>query len=922
MSKDLKTEENLNTLEENLNPLEENLNTLEENLNTLEENFNPLEENLNRQTALNYKLIVEEGSEPYYLVTTGDGFDNYKISKESLSKIAHVVDEEFKWDFVPRWIKGKNNYIYCFIPYDKMKFQKIKGEQKIKKFKNMVTLYLHRYLKNVYKFNRKYTVDHKNKCRDDNRLENLRICSQTEQSHNQSRKIRKPIKLRDFNVEIILPQYIRYVNGSNNQDHFVVESDYFRFFKHATRTASLSMQKKLADAIELRYNAIIQSDIDFVVFYIDEISFYNIEDLKKHHIDLIKKLCNIELSDIKHININDSYYKRNNYDPNIEKKFPESDMTNLTVDNIPREFGYTKANNNRGSYLSYRKANNINEFYSTSSQYNSLDEKLIQIIKKSKKEKIKLTWINKPQWINLDDTIDEDMHVQLIFQRCETMIKKHLKLQENRQFYNELDIVIVNKLKNELGTINKSVVSDIIKISDDNVSTIESGELRKDIETTFLKDLEQHPDFKEMYDKFKKQIIDETQSRKDKQEKQVKDLSSTKKGKVSTDTKIQILKLKGKLKYEEIARMFKNEEGEQLTMPTVSCICSPNVQAHKMKESDFIGRTDMTYEEYIKILNYNAHKDIQTKYFSGENNGMNKNKETESTIKLYVSLDTIFDILKLKIKDNKITYAKLAEQFYKIDGDPLTLDIIKCICYQRSPYDLTSKHFEGQSKYTYDEYTALINKLPRKVSTIKEYSEDSKKTDVVQEVVDNSTRTVHINTILHIINDKHSSLSFEEIAKKYKKKDGSNITENIVRSICCAKSSYKLDETEFNGITFMDYKTYLEKVNKKKELINPPPEIDYTKHQGNREISRDVIVQVIKLKGSLTYQQIVDKGFLDINNKKLTKIKVQKICSKSGVTKLQKKEFELIDPNVLTWDEYQKLLEMNQCKSLSKGKKS
>jgi hypothetical protein len=866
------------------------------------------EENSNRQTAFNYKLIVEEGSEPYYLVDTYDKLYNYKISKMDLEKIQHIDinTDGLELNFIPKWIKGKNNYIYCFTPH--------------KPNRKVVNIYLHRYLLDAYLYKNKQSVDHKNRYRDDNRRENLRLCTMSEQSHNQAKKKRTAITIPEFQDKIILPTYIYYIKGDNKQYHFQIKLNYFRIFKHGPCSENLTIREKLAKTIELRYNAIIQSDIEFIVFYIDDISFYDESELKKHHLKLIKELCGIEQQDIPFIDLADSYYKRNNYDLNTEKKFPESDMTGLTVNNLPNEITYEKSYNNRGSRLCYRK--NQKEFYSTSSQYNSLDEKLIQIIEKSKKEKIKLTWINKPQWINLDDTVDEEMHVQLIFQRCETMIKKHLKLQENRQFYNELDIIIVNKLKNELGTINKSVVSDIIKISDDNISAIENSKFRKDIETTFLKDLEQHPDFTEMYDKFKKQIIDETQSRKDKQEKQLKDLSSTKKGKVSVDTKIQILKLKGKLKYEEIARMFKNEEGEQLTMPTVSCICSSNVQAHKMKESDFIGRTDMTYDEYIKILDYNAHKDIQTKYFSGENNVTNKNKETEPTIKLYVSLDTIFNILNLKIKDNKITYAKLAEQFYKIDGNPLTLDIIKCICYQRSPYDLTSKHFEGQSKYTYDEYTSLINKLPKKVSTIKEYSEDTKKTDVVQEVEDNSTRTVHINTILHIINDKHSSLSFEEIAKKYKKKDGSNITENIVRSICCAKSSYKLDETEFNGITFMDYKTYCEKVNKKKELINPQPEIDYTKHQGNREISRDVIVQVIKLKGSLTYQQIADKGFLDVNNKNLTKLKVQNICSKSGVTKLQKKEFDLIDPKVLTWDEYQKILEMNQCKSLSKGNKS
>lgn len=882
--------------------------------------------NLNTETNFNYKLIVEEGTEPYYLVDTYDGLYNYKISIESLNKITHVVDEEFNWDFIPKWIKGKNNYIYCFIPYDKMKIQKIKEIKKINKFKKMITLYLHRYIKNVYKFNRKYTVDHKNRCRDDNRLENLRVCSQTEQSHNQSKKVRKPIKIRDFDMEIILPQYIRYVKGLDKLDHFAIDSDYFRFFKHATRTSSLSIHEKLAHAIELRYNAIIQSDIDFHVFYIDGISFYNAEDLKKHHIDLIKKLCGIEQEDISFIDLSNSYYKRNNYDMDINKKFPEYDMTELTTDNIPNEFSYTKANNNRGSYLSYRKANNINEFYSTSSQYISLDEKLIQMLEKAKKEKIKLTWINRPQWINLDNTVDKEMYVQLIYHRCETIIKKHLQLQENRQFYNELDIIIINKLKNELNTINKSVISDIIKISSDNISVIESGVFRKDIQINFLEDLEKHPDFEEMYETFKEQIINESQSRKDKQEEQVKNLSTTKKGKVSIDNKIKILKLKGKYKYEDIAKMFVNEEGEQLTVKTVNYICSGSSQGHKMKEIDFVGRDDMTYDEYQNILNYNAHKDIQSKYFSGENNVMNtkKNDSFNKFEKLNVDIKTIMDILKFKFLNKNITYEKMKNNFYNKSGNNLTIDVIKNICNQRSPYNLTEEHFENQTEYTYEEYKKLQKPESDTISIIDKCIDKSnnqnKKVKVVKEVEDKSSRTIDINTILNIIKDKHTSLNFEEIAQKYSKKDGSDITDNIVRAICSGKTSYKLKPDEFNGIKIMTYQEYIDIINKKKET-SCVPIIDYKKHKGNREVSRDVIVKVIKLKKNLTYQEIVDKGFEDIKGNKLTKIKVQNICSKSGNTKLQKDEFELIDSNILTWDEYQMLLNIEQGKDKSFGRK-
>ena len=113
------------------------------------------------------------------------------------------------------------------------------------------TLYLHNFIMNRIVFpgrGAKSSIDHINRDGLDNRKENLRLVTQTQQNLNQKKKERRK-NLPEGIAEI--PQHIWYVKANGGHgDRFCVEFKSEKFKWKGTSSKAISIQDKLKQAIE------------------------------------------------------------------------------------------------------------------------------------------------------------------------------------------------------------------------------------------------------------------------------------------------------------------------------------------------------------------------------------------------------------------------------------------------------------------------------------------------------------------------------------------------------------------------------------------------------------------------------------------------------------------------------------------------
>ena len=751
-----------------------------------------------------YKKIEKVNENAYYELTLLHN-NTCKINIDQLEKVKNVCIDDICINYTANWHKSKNGYIVSKIPENKIILEKYP-----------TTLYMHRYLMNQFNYDGKISVDHINQDKSDNRLENLRLATQSIQSHNKKHMIRKFIKPFGFDVEFQLPQYIEYLkeekikttkNGKEVEgilpDHFRVYSSYLGFEKHASKSSKLTIKERLCSALCKRYYLVINSIHEITDLYIDGYQLKSIKEFEEHTIDFVKGLCNITLDKIID-----------------EDEFPEN--SRITRINLPKYISYLTAKGVRGSSLSYEKKIDGKKFTfsSSSSKTKTLDEKYIQIINLMNQNKVDFIWNEKPDFINVNnqiinveeimndiiikkfkvkskETIEETQQEtkgetkEIIIENNKLKFKKEFSeecLKEiiksrndkiTRKKLNPIDIIIIQKLNKDIDNINKSVLAFVLLTTDDKVSQIIRNELNHIDMDKITDDFQNYSNSKfiEEYNNIKKDVIEETKKRKEKQLSGLKNRKNIKNPdwKFDIETIISMVKDKEFLTFDKIAEKYKDIKGNEILVSDVQNVCSSG-RSYWLDESDFIGKTDISYEEYKSKREKNTRHKI--KMPSNINININtdiKNKETEKEETVYTNRE---------LEENK------------------------------------------------------INSI--------------------------SKRTCDPNVMIDIFKDKYTALTALKTSLKYKNKKGEQITEAIVKQIWNGLT--KLFETDF-----IDYNINLNLENN----LN----LKITYQQYLRDINIDKTVFSKPLESNEKYNELL-KGIEEKTIKQLTitHIKHIKIC--------------------------------------------
>ena len=182
-----------------------------------------------------------------------------QISSQSIDKIKKFNDQ------ILTWYKLTNGYIGSHVKINKIDDQ---GNEML----SDTIIYLHQHLMDFYNktsnlFNKKLSVDHINRDKLDNRLENLRIVNQSKQNSNTDKRKRKnnAKTLPDGLTQDMIPKYVVYYQEFYDKDK-TKSREYFKIEKHpeldkpiiGSKSNKLSIKKKLTE-IKNKLNSISNS---------------------------------------------------------------------------------------------------------------------------------------------------------------------------------------------------------------------------------------------------------------------------------------------------------------------------------------------------------------------------------------------------------------------------------------------------------------------------------------------------------------------------------------------------------------------------------------------------------------------------------------------------------------------------------------
>ena len=695
-----------------------------------------------------------------------------KINTSSLSKILRINYDDL--NFVPNWFLHNTGYVVCSIPNNQLSNHKR-------------TLYMHRYLLNQYNYDGKISVDHINQDKTDNRLSNLRLATQSTQNHNQTKKERKFIKLEGFDIEIQLPEYIEFVNQEtiktikNNKEyisilpsHFRIVSKYLNFEKHASKSNKISLKERLSNALIKRYNLIINTNINIKDLFIDGYHFDTNEEFEQHTIEYIKILCNISID-----------------------KIPDDDdfleNSQIKKNNIPKYVSYSPPKRGRGSQFTYDKrnkeTNERTEFSSSGSKFKSLNDKFIEIISLMKKNNVDIIWDVKPDFVDQYNEVNIVINDEDYSKNCLMEIKKSRQDKTIRLKLNPLDIIIIQKLNNDIENISKSVVSCIMQINYDRVTQIINNELKLDKMDKITDDYVNYTNinFMEEYNEIKNTIITEMS------------LRQNKKFKPSEITNNQI-------KQEVIT----NKENKQ------EVITNEEVKEGKKGTNNKLQKLKKQLPDIQQLL------DLSTKLSSSSISDSHINTNNKYNWKFDVNT-----IIKMILDKGVLSYKQISEKYRDIDGKPISISDVQNVCTNNKSYTLEESDFLNRIDISFEEYKTKRQSDVRLEMTHKIMKE--KYSDILSDKYKQlcktnsiSKRTCDSTTMVDIFMDKYTVLTISKTASKYKNKNGDIVSDALVKQIWSGATV--LFEDDFIGRTDITYEKYLIDCKKEKTEFSRPLE--------------------------------------------------------------------------------------------------
>lgn len=238
------------------------------------------------QDTNSYKLLkVNETNYEYYEMNVSEEI-TFIFDKEQLEKVLKI-----NWYLRAGYVSSK-------IP------SSCNDPEIIKHFNHGNTIYLHTYLMklNGFEIPDGSSIDHINFNKFDNRLCNLRVATQSEQNSNRpnvERSVIIPEPLKG-NLDLDhneIPMYIHLLKPKDGHAiRFEVEFKAFDIqgVKHnlqskTTSKNSLNIIEKLCNGIAIRYNLILEKNIDITRLTIDGLKFNTHEEFLEHSNSLIYK---------------------------------------------------------------------------------------------------------------------------------------------------------------------------------------------------------------------------------------------------------------------------------------------------------------------------------------------------------------------------------------------------------------------------------------------------------------------------------------------------------------------------------------------------------------------------------------------------------------------------------------------------------